>query len=119
MGAEDFGAVIVSTSVSTSTSNDGSRLKFTSSSNPHYTTISQVPVPTSTPALTPAPVHALTPTRIPECNPFPLVLSSRNNVGFPDYTYHPSFVQSGVSVPLATLVQTSLGLYQNPTGPGQ
>ena len=25
----------------------------------------------------------------------------------------------GVSVPLATLVQTSLGLYQSPTGPGR
>lgn len=88
-GAEDFGAVMVSTTVTTTTT-DGSG-SIVSSPSRRRDTISR----NSIPATTPAPTRTPTPAGVPTHGPFPLVLSSRNNVGFPDYTYHPHFVRPG------------------------
>jgi hypothetical protein len=73
---------------------------FASSSRRRRDTISQVSVSAVTPAPAPAPILApvLAPTQTPApiptisapCN-YHLVLSSRDNVGFPDYTHHPRF----------------------------
>lgn len=98
-GAEDFGGVIISTSVSTVTDGSGSTLP--PSSRHRRNTISRVPAPAmtvlSTPAPTPAPVRVPTPTpaSILTHGRFPLVLSSRDNVGLPDYAHHPLFVRPG------------------------
>jgi len=95
-GAEDFGAVMVSTTVTTTT--DGST-PTVSSPNPRRNTTGRVPIfpmtTPSTPAPTPAPAHTPTPAMVLSHGPFPLVRSSRENVGYPDYTYHPLFVRAG------------------------
>lgn len=94
LGGEDFGAVLVTTS--TSVTADVREPKVTPSSRHRQNTVSRVtppsvvPVPSAT-----SPVR--TPTPAPAHGHFPLVLSSRENVGFPDYTHHPSFVRPGPS----------------------
>ena len=97
-GVEDFGAVFVSTSVSTTTS-DSSGLTLGSSPTRRRNTTSRVPVPATatfpTPTPTPVPARVPTPVVVSDRGPFPLILSSRNNVGFPDYTHHPHFVRPG------------------------
>ena len=92
---EDFGAIFVSTSVTTDTSEPTPTF-----SSRRRTTVSRVSVPAVTPAPTPIPTPVLSPapqTTVLAHGRYPLVLSFRDNVGFPDYTYHPNFVGPGSS----------------------
>lgn len=86
--AEDFGAVFVSTTVTTESSEPTS----STSSRRRGNTISRAtaPAPPASPTLapeSPAQTHGR----------YPLVISSRESVGFPDYTHHPQFVRPGLS----------------------
>jgi len=92
-GAEDFGAVMVSTTVTTTDGNPST----VSSPSHRRKNISRVPIfsTPSTPAPTPTLVHVPTPAMALSHEPFSLVKSSRKGVGYPDYTYHPTFVGPG------------------------
>jgi hypothetical protein len=92
-GTEDFGAIVVSTSVCTSSDSSGSAVA--SPSNRYRNTISRVPA-IAAPPPTPVPARVSTPATFQNPGPFPLVLSARDNVGFPDYTHHPEFVCPGL-----------------------
>lgn len=87
---EDFGASTVSTSITIA---DTGRSALPSPPRRRRET-TRIPV---TPAPTPAPIPDPTPILIPTHGQFPLVLSSRENVGFPDYTHHPLFIRPGSS----------------------
>ena len=102
-GSEDFGAVTASTSV---TANAGSST-FSSPSHHRRNTVSRVLAPATpipTPCQTPTPNQSSAQIFTLTHGRFPLILSSRAGVGFPDYTHHPLFIQPGVSrVPLGQL----------------
>ena len=105
LGGDDFGAVLVSTS--TAVTVDANEPRLTTSPHRRQSTSSRVPVivpaPPSSPTLVRNPTPVPTPaansasTSVPTPGPYPLVLSTRPNVGFPDYTNHPGFVRSGSS----------------------
>ncbi|KAF9777755.1 hypothetical protein BJ322DRAFT_1021830 [Thelephora terrestris] len=104
-GAEDFGAVLVSTTVTADADQSGSislscrRGSVTFDSGPAMAASTPPPPPTS-----PVSVRIPTPAQEPTIAPpptithgcYPLIVSSRENVGFPDYSYHPHFVRAGV-----------------------
>ena len=63
--------------------------------------LSLPPAPATTPACSPTPVPEpelmSAPTVLKTHGWHPLIISSRENVGFPDYAYHPLFVRPGAS----------------------
>ena len=92
-GSEDFGTVTASIST---TANANGLTSLPSPRRPRHGTI-RIPVPTAT-APTPAPTPTPTPVpsaSIPYHGQFPYVISSRENVGIPDYTHHPLFIRLG------------------------
>ncbi|KAF9777723.1 hypothetical protein BJ322DRAFT_1025501 [Thelephora terrestris] len=106
---EDFGAILVSTSTSVSSTSDVTPSTLSTSTFGRCSS-NRVPVPnanaTAPPVATPVP----TPTRAPTPTPddtqapimhgrYPLIISSRRFVGRPDYTHHPEFVRPGVPGP--------------------
>ncbi|KAF9778104.1 hypothetical protein BJ322DRAFT_1114347 [Thelephora terrestris] len=100
-GAEDFGAVLVSATGTTDPSRSnliGHQDTVSSASAPPPVALSPPPVPPTSPVLDCAPSPATEPGHILPVNQWhhPLVLSSRVNVGFPDYTYHPHFIRPGI-----------------------
>ncbi|KAF9784537.1 hypothetical protein BJ322DRAFT_1109257 [Thelephora terrestris] len=83
---EDFGAVLISTTVSSTSEETRStassrRARCGATGQPSARPPTPVPTPTTVPLM-----HG----------PFPLVISSRDNVGIPDYTNHPHFVRPGI-----------------------
>jgi len=64
-------------------------------------TLSPPPAPATTPVCSPTPVPELeqmpTPTAPKTHGWHPLIISSRENIAFPDYSYHPIFVRPGAS----------------------
>ena len=114
---EDFGAVLVTTS--TTVSSNTSEPTFTTSSRHCKNTINRVSVPTAIPGPSatlesvraPTPVSTPAPPSTPNSNhgPFPLIISSRNNVRFPNYTYHPSLVRPGLFCILCVIRELNSG----------
>ena len=114
---EDFGAVLVTTS--TTVSSDTSEPTFTTSSRHRKNTINRVSVPTAIPSPpatlelvhAPTPVPTSAPPSTPNLShgPFPLIISSQNNIGFPNYTYHPSFVRPGLFCILCMIRELNSG----------
>jgi hypothetical protein len=86
---EDFGAATASNSVTANTSGP----TFTPQPRHHQNMIGRVPVPTSVPTPVPSPAQA----PVLAHGSFPLIISSRHNVGLPDYKYHPKFIRPGLS----------------------
>ncbi|KAF9780939.1 hypothetical protein BJ322DRAFT_1112323 [Thelephora terrestris] len=115
-GAEDFGAVLVSTTSATGSTDFCDADSSFSSCCPNTTSNPAPggvrfppPVPTTSPALphattsaiarrlpTPIPSLAPAPTQVPSHGRYPLIISSRDNIKFPDYTDHPYFVRPGI-----------------------
>ena len=95
LGGKDFGTVLVTTS--TSVTADAREPKVTPSSHQRQNTVNRVTPPSAVPVPSATSLSVRTPTPAPVHGRFPLVLSSRENVGFPDYTHHPSFVRPGPS----------------------
>lgn len=90
--ASDFGT---SSSSSTNTNSSGLSSLTPSPRRPRQNTI-RVAAPTI-PAPTPAPSPTPTLAPVPYHGQFPFIISSRENVGLPDYTHHPLFVRPGRS----------------------
>ena len=84
-----------------------------------------VPAPTPAPVQVPVPAPAVTPAptpAIPDAPRYSLIVSSRPNVGIPNYKYHPEFVRDGASVLVvhifvSTLTFNFLGIPGNYTFP--
>ena len=84
-----------------------------------------VPAPTPAPVQVPVPAPAVTPAptpAIPDAPRYSLIVSSRPNVGIPNYEYHPEFVRDGASVLVvhifvSTLTFNFLGIPGNYTFP--
>ncbi|KAF9785354.1 hypothetical protein BJ322DRAFT_1020895 [Thelephora terrestris] len=130
-GAEDFGADFGSPNVGI----DPDQPSTTSLPRRTVTitpTRAIPPAPTSSPVLTRIPTPIPDPEQIPSSaslkihGRYPLILSSRENVRFPDYSYHPPFLPSGVSLFRLEKIRVALRFvpgapgtyYSPPTAPG-
>ena len=122
-GAEDFGAVVIPSTVASDTndtaeSDIGEQESLDSDVSEadvgefHSTFSSRCPgaanqisvpaaalppAPASTPVRSPTPAPEPAPTALKYHGRHPLIVSSRENVGLPDYAYHPHFVRPGTS----------------------
>lgn len=118
---EEFGAVVISKTVTTTTHSEEPTPSTSRPANPaaaqppgvRFTRVQppplpphRIPTPAPTPVVAPAPAPAPpTPTPVSVTNEprgpliyhgsHPLILSFRNNVGFPDYAWHPYFTRPG------------------------
>ncbi|KAF9790755.1 hypothetical protein BJ322DRAFT_1017402 [Thelephora terrestris] len=121
-GAEDFGAVLVSTAATADANQSGSislshrRGSVTFDTGPVVAASMPPPPPTlpvSVRIPTPAPEPTIAPPPTITHGRYPLIVSSRENVGFPDYSYHPHFVCAGLYLTLA-FVSGIPGTYRFP-----